>query len=656
MSWLISGIEAAIDGEDGELATADDADVLSMSLGGPVGNDGLADVIDYASDHAVVVSSAGNGGDGATDTNDVTYPAKYPGAIAVAATNQSDQTTTWSAEGNEVELAAPGHAIRTTWPDGEIVISGTSFAAPHVSGVAALVIAQDVADGTRDLSEMAVRNRLQNATLDIESSGIDLRSGHGLLLADDAVGVDSVSVTNFSVVNLSPGEKAVTTGETVDVSATVVNVGDAAGSQTVSLTRNGSIVDETTATLSAGETTTVTFAGVFGGLGPGTYAYGVQTANDSQTATLSVGSPPNFTVTALSPESISLAGGESFDVSATIENTGEQEGTQSVALTVDGRETSSRTVSLEPGETRTVTFADVSTADFEQGEYAYRVGTANDSRTGALTIADRWFRASVPDRVVPGENATIPYTLTNAGDSAVGDASFVVAAEQNGTDVSPSVGWKSDGLAAGASWTTNVTLAVDRDFDGEVVHVNATGQLGGERTSVNATIPVTETDVELHAPERITTTPGSSMNVSYTLENTGTTKPSAGGIFVASTTGPLSVNGSKARFLGFQAPVPATGESVGHSFTIDVPESTPPGTYRIAGQGVLGTEIDDWANTTVVVTEGLDRFDQNEPAGEIGFQDVLDAIGAYNEGETVGGSPVTFQDVLDVIGAYNSGS
>ena len=80
----------------------------------------------------VLVAAAGNSGDTDPDS-DVLYPARYDSVIAVAATDDADTRASWSSDGPEVELAAPGMAIYSTWKGGEYdTKSGTSMASPHV--------------------------------------------------------------------------------------------------------------------------------------------------------------------------------------------------------------------------------------------------------------------------------------------------------------------------------------------------------------------------------------------------------------------------------------------------------------------------------------------------------------------------------------------
>lgn len=128
-------------------AVANGADVISGSWGGEDSSDVLREAIAYAHrEGVVVVAAAGNEGSDAPF-----YPAAYPEVISVAATDSTDQRWYLSNYGDWVDIAAPGRdivSLRATGSSqggtGNVYtgrMSGTSMAAPHVSGACALLLA-----------------------------------------------------------------------------------------------------------------------------------------------------------------------------------------------------------------------------------------------------------------------------------------------------------------------------------------------------------------------------------------------------------------------------------------------------------------------------------------------------------------------------------
>ena len=127
------------------------------------------EAVRYARSKGVVqVGAAGNTGEGA-----IGYPARYPQVIAVSATNSGDRLASFSSYGPGTEIAAPGAAILSTFPGGLYVeLDGTSMAAPHVAGLAALLREQGYGpQGTRE--------RIRNTADDLGAAGRDTRYGYG---------------------------------------------------------------------------------------------------------------------------------------------------------------------------------------------------------------------------------------------------------------------------------------------------------------------------------------------------------------------------------------------------------------------------------------------------------------------------------------------
>ena len=123
--------------------------VLSASWGGPEFSQALLDEVSAAGDADMLfVAAAGNN----SFNNDILpfYPASFnlPNVVAVAATSFSDNLAYFSNYGlSSVDLAAPGDFIlSTTIGNTYSYMSGTSMAAPHVSGAAALVLSQCAID------------------------------------------------------------------------------------------------------------------------------------------------------------------------------------------------------------------------------------------------------------------------------------------------------------------------------------------------------------------------------------------------------------------------------------------------------------------------------------------------------------------------------
>ncbi len=213
---------------------------INASLGGPVGEDPLLNqAIGGAGNAGILfVAAAGN----ENSNNDVTpfYPASLfmPHVLSVAATDANDllavfNTSQASNFGRRtVHIGAPGKNIRSTYRDvlgisGYSDLSGTSMAAPHVTGVLALLKA-----GDPNLDWIALKNRVLSSGTPVSSLASKTVTGRRLLAAGNGHVVQSRLRPITDTLDLLPGN-------TVDLA--VLNISDDAslGNLSVNLARNG---------------------------------------------------------------------------------------------------------------------------------------------------------------------------------------------------------------------------------------------------------------------------------------------------------------------------------------------------------------------------------------------------------------------------------
>ena len=152
------------------------ANIISLSLGGGSNSQIVQDAVQYAMEHNVlVIAAAGN-----NKSDAPFYPAALDDVVAVAATRNDDTSWSLSNYGPFIDVAAPGYAIYSTFNNlsntygGYSYKSGTSMAAPHVAGLAGLLLSQNPA-----LTVSQIRSIVQETAVDLGTPGRDDTFGYG---------------------------------------------------------------------------------------------------------------------------------------------------------------------------------------------------------------------------------------------------------------------------------------------------------------------------------------------------------------------------------------------------------------------------------------------------------------------------------------------
>jgi hypothetical protein len=323
----------------------------------------------------------------------------------------------------------------------------------------------------------------------------------------DVVGTAPV----FQVSNLDPAAASVVAGETLNISADIENVG-VSGNQTVLLDIDG-YSENTTVALAGGANETVTFEAVdTGALGPGTYNHTISTLNDTVSGNLTVLAAAEFAVDIV--ETTTPVAGEPLDVTVQVENLGDVEGTQTVALDAGPLGTDETNVTLA-SEATTETTLSVGTGTDDAGEYTATVSSADAADSTNVTVEQPVFFdvtiPSVDDPVTEGEMLTVAYDVTNTGDvQATQNITFAVNGTTEDTE-------------------TGVTLNGSEMFSGQFTYATAAGDAPAVSVAVSSDDDSTSETVTVNEPAFFavdiveTTTPvaGESLTVTVQVENPG---------------------------------------------------------------------------------------------------------------------------------------
>ena len=190
------------------------ADIINLSLGFSSENVLLGEAVKRATDAGViVVAAAGN-----TITTTYNYPASFENVISVAATDSEDNHAYFSTKNNRVDISAPGKSIyMPTISSSYTIASGTSFSAPIVSGIIALLKLQ-----RPELTPRQVDAILKATADDLGKSGLDDLFGFGKINSLEAFNKDTSDIVHAQSITLNKKTANIKIAEQFQLLATVL--------------------------------------------------------------------------------------------------------------------------------------------------------------------------------------------------------------------------------------------------------------------------------------------------------------------------------------------------------------------------------------------------------------------------------------------------
>jgi subtilisin family serine protease len=496
---IIAGMQWAVD---------NDADIISMSLGADGFYDQFIDPVRNANTAGtLVVASAGNNGAGSSGS-----PGNVYDSIAVGASNSNqgiagfssgetvDTAADWSSPPADwpsqyvvPDIAAPGVNVLSSVPGGgyDDTYSGTSMAAPHVSGAAALLQSATA----RNLSVERIETLLVDTATKPDGAPTDPDTRYGNGIIDAKAAVDLATRAN----------------ELLNVTAEVENTGDAGDTQTIDLSVGALGSDSTGVTLAGGASTNVTLGVGTAAGDAGEYTATVSSEDDSTTTNVTVLEPAELTVSIV--ETNTPVEGETLNVTARIKNTGDIEDTQTIDLDLGALGTDSTSVTLGGGASTNLTLS-VGTGAGDAGEYTATVASSDDTASVNVSVlAQSGFQVNIIETNTPveGEPLNVTATIENTGDiedtqtinlsvGALGSDSTTVTLG-GGASTNPTL---SVGTGAGDAGAYTVTVASEDDTAGANVTINEPSSFDVTITSVDAAV-----------------TEGETITVAYEVTNTG---------------------------------------------------------------------------------------------------------------------------------------
>ena len=364
-----------------------------------------------------------------------------------------------------------------------------------------------------------------------DPSNIDVEVSTDDDTASDTVTVNVPAAFDVAINNFN---QPLIEGETLTVDATVSNTGDLEATQTIRLAVDpdqgdtfDTTADTTTITLAGDESqsVTLTYTTATGDAEAIDFEVSSNEDREDRTVTVSEPAPASFDV-AITDFDDAVETGTDASVEYEIENTGDEEGTQDVAFSVDGTiEDTDVAETLAGGETKTGTFT-YSTGSDDTPEIDVEVSTDDDSAQEVIAVnepANFQINAVTPssDPIVVGQQLTFDVELENVGDLSAGRD---ITLSRDGETIQTTL----VGLRGGDTDTVQLTYVPgSNDLNGQdsrelTFNVDAedtTQQASVTIEAAEATFEITDT---MSLPDQARS--GDQIDATVTIENTGTAR------------------------------------------------------------------------------------------------------------------------------------
>ncbi|MFT4889844.1 MAG: VCBS repeat-containing protein [Halobacteriales archaeon] len=342
-------------------------------------------------------------------------------------------------------------------------------------------------------------------------------------MANASVSVEEETAANFSIVGATTSSPVVE-GDRLTATATIENVGDQPGNQTVTLSVGGVERDSTDVVLDAGESTQVTLRWAVEEGDAGTYTASVATANDSVRPDVRVNAPSSADLS-VAETNAPVEAGSDLTIAVRVGNPGSEAISEPVSLAVGGEVRDSREVTLGGGENRTVTLT-WETSSGDAGEYTANVSGEQGSARQPVTVVEANSPPTVDaigvvqcDPDCDGEPTFVERSnaewedLKMARGAAANGSQFVANTSDDGEIAGYE--WRIDGEVVSDSRTLVYTFAEPGEYD---VTLRVTDDDG---VSTMATVTVTvvgENDPPTVSVEIVPSSPAVGESVTITVE------------------------------------------------------------------------------------------------------------------------------------------